>query len=621
MKKLISLLLCLFMLASQASLFAFAGGTEKSSCGGNCPNSPTIVIPGLFQSEVTCYDSNGKVMLDSKGNARKGPFFMDTSEVIEEALKKALLPLSKTLITQNDEKNEFANALGDVLGNALMERVKSDSNGNFVYDIRATKYETSAANLSDYDREYILKAIPLESYVAKAGADHLYFFSYSSFDNIERLAKQIVDLIEVAKKETGHNKVNVVPISQGGSLWNAVMEYYPETAKDIDRVIYIVPATDGSVLIGDIFANGFIDDDDALYDYMFPLLMGKDSWMGYLVNLLIRVFPKDVLNSVLDIAVDKLISEYIANSTCMWGLVPSGLYKTAREKYLSGESKAVIRKQTDRYYQAQLNAKKNILAFRNEGVEFFDIVGYNHSLYPIVDSWKTVNADGIIQLESTSIGAVSAPVGGTLGADYRQQGNSFSTCSNAKHNHIDPHGIVDASTGLLPDHTFYFYNHNHERTADCDVIIKLAVRLLWDKSFKNVYSYPDEFPQFNTSRESKKLIAAVNAVRGFDRSVLSAQDAEELDAAIAGVDSTLANTVVDFDAFSKAEKRFYAISDKITSEKSEKQVKEENAKAFFESLVTKLLKLLNDFVNRVWGYRGFGIYKLVSADERGKNNF
>ena len=103
-------------------------------------------------------------------------------------------------------------------------------------------------------------------------------------------------------------------------------------------------------------------------------------------------------------------------------------------------------------------------------------------------------------------------------------------------------------------------------------------------------------------------------MRGFDRSVLSAQDAEELDAAIAGVDSVLANTVVDFDAFSKAEKRFYAVNDKIASEKTEKRVKEENAKAFFESLVTKLLKLLNDFVNRIWGYRGFGFYKLVSAE-------
>lgn len=611
MKKLLSLLLCVLILVPGTALFASAGKSKKAACGGKCSNSPTVVIPGLFQSEVTCYDKDGKVMLDSKGNERKGPFFMDTSEVIEDALKKALLPLSKTLITQNDEKNEFANALGDVLGNALMERVKSDNNGNFVYDMRATKYETNAANLSDYDREYILKAIPLQKYVEKAGADHLYFFSYSSFDNIERLAKQIVELIETAKKESGHEKVNVVPISQGGSLWNAVMEYYPEIAKDIDRVIYIVPAVDGSVLIGDIFANGFIDDDDALYDYMFPMLMGKDTWTGYLVNLLIRIFPKDVLCSVLDIAVDKLIGDYLSNSTCMWGLVPSGHYQAARSKYLMDESKAVIRKQTDRYYQAQLNAKKNILAFRNSGVEFFDVVGYNHALYPIVDSWKTVNADGIIQLESTSLGAVSAPVGGMLGKGYKQQGNGFGTCSDPKHNHIDSHNMVDASAGLLPDNTFYFYNHDHEHTASCDVIINLAVRLLLDKSFKNVYSYPDEYPQFNTSRESKWLISSVDSMRNYDRSKLSPEDAKELDAAIAEVDAVLENTVVDAKAFENAENRFYAIRDKITSVKTADEVKKENIKTFFENLFAKFLKFLNDFVNKVWGYRGFGFYKLV----------
>ncbi len=604
MKKLISLLLCVSLIASSAALFAFAGANVY----------PAIVIPGLFQSEVLCYDSNGKVMLDSKGNERTGPFFMDTSEVVKDAFKEALLPLSKTLIAQNDEKNKFANALGDVLGKALIGRVKSDDNGNFVNDIRATKYNTSFANLSEYDREYILNAVPLDDYVEKVGADHLYFFSYSSFDNVERLAKQLTELIEIAKKESGMDKVNIVPISQGGSLWNAVMEYYPETANSVDRVIYIVPATDGSLLIGDIFANGFIDDDDALYDYMFPMLMGEDSWTGYLVNLLIRIFPKDVLNSVLDIAVDRLIGDYIANSTCIWGLIPTGSYKAARDKYLADDSKAAIRAQTDRYYQAQLNAKKNILAFKDKGVEFFDIVGYNHSLYPIVDSWKTVNADGIIQLESTSIGAVSAPVNGNLGADYKQQGNSFGTCSDPKHNHIDPHKMVDASTGLLPDHTFYFYNHNHERTADCDVIIKLAVRLLWDKSFKSVYSYPEEFPQFNTSRESKRLIKAVNLMKIADKNSLSEEDAKELDAAIAEVDSVLANTVVDSEAFSKAEQRFNAVTDKIIFKKTENKSKAENLKSFFESLLTKFFKSLNDFVNKFWGYRGFGFYKIVSSD-------
>lgn len=583
-----------------------ASAQVYTTCGGNCGKSPSIVIPGLFQSEVLCYDDNGELMLDSDGNVRTGPFFMDTQETVINAVKTALLPLCKTLITQKDDQHEFAEALGDVLGEALMERIKSDDNGNFVHDIRAVQYTTSLARMNAHDKAWALGAIPLNSYIDVAGADHLYFFSYSSLDNMDKLAKQVKELIETAKRETGHDKVNIVPISQGGSIFNAVMEYYPELKDDIDRVVYVVPAVDGSDLIGDIYAYGLIDDDDALYDYMFPILMGSDSeWLGYLIDLIIRVLPKDVLNDTLDIAVDKLISEYLVNSTAIWGLIPTESYPIAREKYLMSDSKSVIREQTDKFYQAQLNAKDNILEFKESGVEFFDIVGYNKNLYPIVDSWNKVNADGIIQLSSTSLGATSAKVNGTLPYSYKQQGNSYGTCSDPTHNHIDPQNMVDASTGLLPDHTFYFYNHDHEKTGGCDVIINLAVRLLWDKSFKNVYSYPNEYPQFNNSIFTKSISYKLAAAKRLDLSNVSQEDAAELKAAIAEVESLLSETVVDAEAFKSAEARFNAIYEKITVPKTDEEIKEENNKSLFMQFLTKLLNFFNKIVNYFLGNNGF----------------
>ncbi len=583
-----------------------ASAQVYTTCGGNCGKSPSIVIPGLFQSEVLCYDDNGELMLDSDGNVRTGPFFMDTQETVINAVKTALLPLCKTLITQKDDQHEFAEALGDVLGEALMERIKSDDNGNFVHDIRAVQYTTSLARMNAHDKAWALGAIPLNSYIDVAGADHLYFFSYSSLDNMDKLAKQVKELIETAKRETGHDKVNIVPISQGGSIFNAVMEYYPELKDDIDRVVYVVPAVDGSDLIGDIYAYGLIDDDDALYDYMFPILMGSDSeWLGYLIDLIIRVLPKDVLNDTLDIAVDKLISEYLVNSTAIWGLIPTESYPIAREKYLMSDSKSVIREQTDKFYQAQLNAKDNILEFKESGVEFFDIVGYNKNLYPIVDSWNKVNADGIIQLSSTSLGATSAKVNGTLPYSYKQQGNSYGTCSDPTHNHIDPQNMVDASTGLLPDHTFYFYNHDHEKTGGCDVIINLAVRLLWDKSFKNVYSYPNEYPQFNNSRFTKSISYKLAAAKRLDLSNVSQEDAAELKAAITEVESLLSETVVDAEAFKSAEARFNAIYEKITVPKTDDEIKEENNKSLFMQFLTKLLNFFNKIVNYFLGNNGF----------------
>ena len=105
-----------------------------------------------------------------------------------------------------------------------------------------------------------------------------------------------------------------------------------------------------------------------------------------------------------------------------------------------------------------------------------------YSLYAIVDSWDNVNADGIIQLESTSMGAVSYGVDVELPEGYVTENPR---CTNPDHNHIDPHNIVDARAGLLPDHTFYFYNQNHEKTGNNDVVMLLAVELLTDENFKD----------------------------------------------------------------------------------------------------------------------------------------
>ena len=92
------------------------------------------------------------------------------------------------------------------------------------------------------------------------------------------------------------------------------------------------------------------------------------------------------------------------------------------------------------------------------------------------------NADGIIQLDSTSLGAYAAKVGETLPEDYVQK-NTY--CNNPDHNHISPDRVVDASAGLLPDTTFYFDNQRHDLTARNDVILKLALNLIESDRIQN----------------------------------------------------------------------------------------------------------------------------------------
>ncbi len=606
-KKAVAVLISAVMLFSVSS-FAFASEV-KTDCGGDCGITPSIIIPGLFQSETLAYDENGDVLLDSDGNVRTGPFFLDTNEVIMDAVTNTLLPLTKTLVNQKDENGEFADALSRVLGNALMGRIKSDENGKLISS-SAVKYTESMAKLSQHDKEWAYTNIPLQLYAENAGEDHLYFFSYSSFGNIIDIADELYALIKQVKEETGHKKVNIVPVSQGGAVCNALLEFHKDVTEDLNRIIYIIPASDGSDLIGDIYAYGLNDTDEALYDYMIPSLLEGQEWIGYLANLLLRLFPKDTLNDILDTVIDTLISDYLVNATAIWALIPQESYAVAREKYLNDGKHDEIMRQTDLYARAQANARQNILNARNAGVTVFDICGYNIPLFTISKSWDKKNADGIIQLDSTSLGATSVKVNECLPQGYLQQNTHIAdgTCTNPLHNHIDPYNLVDASTGLLPDNTFYFYGHSHVLTAGCGTVITLAVRLLLDESFTDVYSHPDEYLQFNNFVVTADLEKDVNALKNM---LVSGKVPEEYidkaEKAVKEAEEAIAMTQVDVESFNTAQDNFNRVYEEIlmTDEEYASSKKQENFLDVLNKIFSVLMKIVNNVLRRFIGDKGF----------------
>ena len=596
--KLVATLVALTLIFTVAAP-AFA--TDNGECDGDCGQCPSLVIPGIFQSEVFLYDENGEIAVNADGQQYAGPFYLEsTSEIITVAVARLLVPLVLALGFQHDFFDLLATQAGEAVGEILMKNIKSDENGKVIKDIRATKYNASVADLSEHDRNHILRNVPLQKYIDIAGADHLYFFSYFSLGNMIDTVEELYDYIQLIKEQTGHDKINIVPISQGGSLANLLLQMYKDKGRDIsediNRIVYVVPAKNGSSLVGEILEYGLLDDDEAIYSYMVPRLMGE-TWTAYLINMVLRFFPKDVLNSLLDGAFDGLINNGLKYSTLIWGLCPSENYPGAAEKYLSDDSTKEIRRQTDIFYNAQVNADRNILDAIDSGVKVFDICGYNYPLYSLVDCWDDVSADGVIQLESTSMGAVSYGVDVELPDGYVTENPN---CTNPNHNHIDPHNLVDARAGLLPDHTFYFYNQNHERTGSNDVVMQLAVALLTDEAFTDVYSYPDRFPQFNTARDTDDIIRDVKNAKTIDASSLDPSVAQELAAAIAKVEAQLENTVVDNEALDAAKEEFYVA--RAHAEGGE-YVREEEDKT--EKILTDVFKLANDLVYKFFGPRGW----------------
>lgn len=587
-KKVLALILSVVMFAT--TFMVAASAIDKKDI------VPSIIVPGLFQSETKYYE-------DGKATDLAAPFFIgDTMEIVGVALTDALVPISKMLISQEDKDQKAAKALSGILGDTLMGRLKSDENGKFINDVRATKYYDSFKDLSDYDQDYILDQLPLNKFIDMAGEENLYIFSYASLGNMQDTAKELYDFIQFVKKDSGSDKVNLAPISQGGSVTNAVMQLYKDNnrniSEDINRIVYVIPALDGSLLVGEIYQYGLLDDNIELYSKMMPALMGVDEMTGYLVNIVLRIMPNADLNAILDIVAYDLVNDYMRYSTLLWGLVPSGNYEPCREMYLSDASLSTIRSQTDWYYNAQKNSDKNILDAKAQGVEIFDIVDYNVPLYEIVDSWDDVNADGIIQLDSTSMGAYSAGVGKTLPKDYVRTVNN---CTNPNHDHSDPRNIVDANTGLLPCTTFYFYNQNHESTGSNDVIMKLVSELLVDKNFKDVYTYADRFPQFNVGRNSKGFMKDLEATKQMDLSSLSQDERARLEGAIARGEEALDKTNVNLAEFEAAKAYFYDTRDEVLYGEE----KEYTGGLEFNDYLATIFKIVSDILYFFFDGAGF----------------
>lgn len=537
LKKAISVLLCLTMVLTVGIIGVSAEEADysvKTDCNGECEFYPTIIVPGLGQSNTWLADDEGNLLTDDAGNyITSFPAYVQTDKLI----KTLAIPALTSLFTQSDAglSEAASQAIWDIFGHQAC-----DENGMPSDRIVTEKYLQSTADTPDFGQTEIFSHVPFNLYETTQPLDHMYYFAYSSFGNHLELVDELYDFIQMVKAQTGHDKVNLVPLSQGGTLFSGLIEYYPEVVNDLHKIILVVPALDGSTIIGDVFNDRLsFKDPDYLYNGFLENLGLLDEFTARLIEVALRILPDEVIMSVVDAAVLTLVEDVMTTSTNMWVLCPSDDYPTAREKYLSTPERAEIRRQTDIYYQAQLNSKANISNLVENGVQVFCFVEYDTPLINVGTSWNTENGDYIIQTDSTSMGAYFANVGETLPKDYVQKNTH---CDNPDHNHISPDRVVDASAGLLPDTTFYFDEQYHEQTAQNDIILKLALELIARDDVKDVYSSPD-FPQFLAGRNIfnlKNLIATAEAV---DTSKLSGADAKELADALAGAKEVLTRTV------------------------------------------------------------------------------
>ena len=132
------------------------------------------------------------------------------------------------------------------------------------------------------------------------------------------------------------------------------------------------------------------------------------------------------------------------------------------------------------------------------------------------------------------------------------------------------------------------------------MIIRLAIRILLDSSFKDVYSDP-AYPQFNYARDSRGLINSYNEWKNYDTSAPAAEDNAELEAALAEAKEAIDSTYMPTDDYNAVKERLDNITYKISTgeERTEKQL------SLFNRLFTKIFRFFSEFMLKYFGGKGY----------------
>lgn len=583
MKKTISIILAIIMLVSCVPFATSAQGDVYTPLYDK--DTPVVLLHGIGQNDTYVYNEDGTIMKDKDGGDATGwPLETDLEGLLKPVIPKLIL----SVFTRKDSGLKEAMKEG---GRNLLWAIEKDNEGNYKYDVRPMHYTCPMSEMPDDVKSMYYNRMPMQKCKDIIGEDMMYVFGYDSVGDIDKTTKELHKFItETVLPQTGADKVNICPISMGGSVAVSYLDMFPEDHSLIKKIVYIVPAINGSEIVGDLYTDNLsTQDSKVLYGELLPAVMGE-GYLADLIGIALRfLLPEKVLKDALVGLSEGLVEGALRTSTQLWATCPDEAYAAAREKWLTQPEFKTIANKVDRFMQARANFESNTAKLIDGGTQIYDIVCYGLELFPLSKNFKTVNSDGILQCTSTSMGATFANLGKTLGDDYKAVGTY---CNNKTHNHLSPDGTVDPTTGLLPCTTWYFKNQSHMDLQYNNVAIELAVELMTDDNMIDVYSNP-AYPQYNGERYTRTVDNRIRDYNRMDKSSLSAENIAEIESAIAQCQKVKAQTIIveaDWDNASAALETAFINAGIIKAEK----------KSILESALDILMSAGNKALSKVF---------------------
>ena len=469
MKKIISVLLAIIMIFG-CVVPAMATAEEKEEY-------PIIYLSG-FGSAL--YSDN---LPDPETQIY--PLRLDIMSVVKEKLPDILKELPAGFATGNWDV--YCDKIYEAFA-PIFEDIKLDNNGeasngsgNAGYMlIKPFPEKTSDYGLWDYQYNYDWRLSPM------------------------LVVDELKEFIERVKTLTGKDKVNLVGRCLGGNVVTAYLaKYQSHAAENINSVMLFTPSTLGLDFFGELFSGKAVFNPNDVDNFVGYAL---EQWQVFddptsraLVQAIVSISNElktldislDLFQKAFDNIKDNILPRCIRASfgtfSSFWSMVPANYYEAAKNYVFGGlesEYSGLIEKMDDYYYNCQLKITDVLKELEAAGVGIGLIGKYNTPNLPVYES-AGQQGDLMADTCKGTFGATCADYGQVLSEEY--------IASIADKRFLSPDKVIDASTCLFPEKTWFIKDLWHNTFPE--TVDPLILKFVRSGGEMTVFDDP-EWPQY-----------------------------------------------------------------------------------------------------------------------------
>ena len=471
-KKLLSIILAVIMVVSMILPATAATKTEYKEY-------PTIYVTGAQTNKI--YNTDGELVSD---------FTIDIEGMVGDNGKTILADFAIGMIS--DDYQAFADdiykIIVDTYGKSALDKNGEASNGT------SPEYHSSTVDVTKKTENFGIW-------------DYRFWYDWRLSPLVT--GEELEAYIDRVITATGADKVNLVGRCYGANVIAAYVALNKEHAEAyVDDIGYYAPSIEGidfmtALYTGDIyldpealdnFANWFIDNKNLIEDE--ALVAFISTLLDLFEQAEVLGFTSDKLDLLIDrvkvYLLPRLLRESFASWPSYWAMVTEPNLEKAIDFIFSDckdEYAGFIAKVRAYHETVQTYHEDTVLEMMDKGVRYSIFAKYNFPEYPLYKG-AAVQSDGDTPIPRQTFGATAANYGKILSEEY------IATISDENLKYLSPDFKIDASTGLLPENTWYVKNLHHNHWGSIEDISIVIMNNDYNVSNQNVY------PQFMDNNNS-----------------------------------------------------------------------------------------------------------------------